>query len=87
MSDLIRREDVYDVLKKVNIAEMPIYLFDKLWNAVRTLPSAEPEEKWIPVTEALPEEEKELLASMDLMVTRMSISIIRRAIMSKLKVV
>jgi len=54
MSDLIRREDVYDVLKKVNIAEMPIYLFDKLWNGVRNLPSVEPERKWISVTEALP---------------------------------
>ena len=50
MSDLIRREDVYNVLKKVNIREMPIYVFDKLWNGVRDLPSAEPERKrgeWI----------------------------------------
>ena len=43
--DLIRREDVYDVLKKVNIAEMPIYVFDKLWNGIRNLPSAGPEVK------------------------------------------
>jgi hypothetical protein len=54
MSDLIRCEDVYDVLKKVNIAEMPIYVFDKLWNGIEELPTAEPERKWIPVTEALP---------------------------------
>lgn len=50
MSDLIRREDVYDVLKKVNISEMPIYVFDKLWNGIRDLPSAEPERhrgEWI----------------------------------------
>ena len=46
MSDLIRREDVYDVLKKVNIAEMPIYVFDKLWNGIRDLPSVEPEVKY-----------------------------------------
>ena len=39
MSDLIRRDDVYDVLKKVNIREMPIYVFDKLWNGLRDLPS------------------------------------------------
>lgn len=45
MSDLIRREDVYDVLKKVNIREMPIYVFDKLWNGIRDLPSIEPEER------------------------------------------
>ena len=45
MNDLIRREDVYDVLKKVNIAEMPIYVFDKLWNGIRNLPSVEPEVK------------------------------------------
>ena len=45
MSDLIRREDVYDVLKKVNIAEMPVYIFSELWNGVRDLPSVEPEVK------------------------------------------
>lgn len=45
MDDLIRRDDVYGVLKKVNIREMPIYVFDKLWNGVRDLPSAEPERK------------------------------------------
>ena len=101
MSDLIRREDVYDVLKKVNIAEMPIYLFDKLWNGIRDLPSveperiikigqrsgktlesaidylhsvgwlqehdriltesAEPERRWTPVTERLPEEDIDVL--------------------------
>ena len=43
MSDLISRDDVYNVLKKVNMHEMPIYVFDKLWNGVRDLPSAEPE--------------------------------------------
>ena len=63
MSDLIRREDVYDVLKKAIIAEMPIYVFDKLWNGIRDLPSVEPERKWIPVTEKLPEEEKDVLVS------------------------
>ena len=44
MNDLISRDDVYNVLKKVNIREMPIYVFDKLWNGVRDLPSAEPEQ-------------------------------------------
>ena len=43
MDDLISRDDVYDVLKKVNIREMPIYVFDKLWNGIRDLPSIEPE--------------------------------------------
>lgn len=32
--------------------------------ALKALPSAEPEQKWIPVTERLPEEEKEVLVSM-----------------------
>ncbi len=45
MSDLIRREDVYEVLKKVNVAEMPVYLFSKLWTDIRDLPSVEPEVK------------------------------------------
>jgi len=45
MDDLISRDDVYDVLKKVNIREMPIYVFDKLWNGVRDLPSIESEER------------------------------------------
>ena len=61
MSDLIRREDVYDVLKKAIIAEMPIYVFDKLWNGIRDLPSVEPERKWIPVTERLPEDDTDVL--------------------------
>ena len=51
MSDLIRREDVYDVLKKVSIREMPIYVFDKLWNGIRDLPSIEPEERTAKVIE------------------------------------
>ena len=45
MDDLISRDDVYNVLKKVNIREMPIYVFDKLWNGIRDLPSIEPEER------------------------------------------
>ena len=45
MDDLISRNDVYNVLKKVNIREMPIYVFDKLWNGIRDIPSAEPEVK------------------------------------------
>ena len=51
MDDLISRDDVYNVLKKVNIREMPIYVFDKLWNGVRDLPSAEPEEQTAKVIE------------------------------------
>ena len=50
MDDLISRDDVYDVLKKVNIREMPIYVFDKLWNGIRDLPSIEPEERIAKVT-------------------------------------
>ena len=45
MDDLICRDDVYDVLKKVSIHEMPIYVFDKLWNGIRDLSSIEPEEQ------------------------------------------
>ena len=63
MDDLISRDDVYNVLKKVNIREMPIYVFDKLWNGVRDLPSAESDSKWIPVSEALPEDMDRLLAT------------------------
>lgn len=35
----------------------------KLWNGIRNLPSAEPELKWIPVTEALPEPWQEVLTT------------------------
>ncbi len=52
MSDLISRDDVYGVLKKVNIREMPIYVFDKLWNGIRDLPSIE--ERTAKVEEAVP---------------------------------
>lgn len=49
MDDLISRDDVYNVLKKVNIREMPIYVFDKLWNGIRDLPSIEPKERTVKV--------------------------------------
>ena len=61
MSDLIRREDAIDEIREVYEREFPTAsdAFDEfvvtiIPNILRNLPSAEPEQKWIPVTEALP---------------------------------
>ena len=61
MSDLIRREDAIDEIREVYEELFPTAsgAFDEfvvtiIPNILRNLPSAEPERKWIPVTEALP---------------------------------
>lgn len=53
MSDLIDRQDVLDAVNDCGICIQRIL----------DIPSAEPERKWIPVTEALPEEKGEYLVS------------------------
>lgn len=76
MSDLIRREDAFSKFEKACTCDS----VDKngmkrgeiktalTWEGIRkileNIPSAEPEQRWIPATEALPEEEKEVLVSM-----------------------
>ena len=51
MSDLIRREDV-------------LALLDSIYTEIENhFPSEESERKWIPVTEALPDKEKDVLVS------------------------
>lgn len=61
MSDLIRRQDAANLLYKM-LADDYVDGYAYL-EQLRTLPSAEPELKWIPVTEALPEEKGEYLVS------------------------
>ena len=66
MSDLIRREDVDKAIrnicdlcgedKKNNGVMCGACNLDSFIREYEVLPSAEPERKWIPVTEALPEE-------------------------------
>lgn len=63
MSDLINREDAIDTALTF-LVEYCGAAFDEdmqkiLCERLDALPSAEPERKWIPVTEALPEEEKD----------------------------
>lgn len=67
MSDLINREDAIDTALTF-LVEYCGAAFDEdmqkiLCERLDALPSAEPERKWIPVTEALPEEEKDVLVS------------------------
>ena len=69
MSDLISRQAVLDALKEYEVVEsdnftktdiitmMTIGTIANCIEAIVDLPSAEPERRWIPVTEALPEEE------------------------------
>ena len=61
MSDLIRREDAANLLYKM-LADDYVDGYAYL-EQLRSLPSAEPEPKWIPVTEALPEEETDVLVT------------------------
>ena len=63
MSDLIDREDLIDWLTSRIIMLKGIYgdlggAVSGVREMVKVMPSAEPEQRWIPVTEALPEEEK-----------------------------
>ena len=71
MSDLIRREDAIDYfVTNVCIVDADGYYVDDYDERVRIwterfsgIPSAEPERKWIPVTEALPENRNVVLAT------------------------
>lgn len=71
MSDLIRREDVANTIQRI----CDLCGEQERYNGVMCgscnldnfvlddIPSAEPERKWIPVTEALPEEKGEYIVS------------------------
>ena len=71
MSDLIRREDVNDLIKQIcdvcgegekyNGVMCRCCRFDDFIGVVDNIQSAEPEQKWIPVTEALPEDNRQVL--------------------------
>ena len=69
MSDLIRREDVIDGLMALRDAHKADQFTGDLlhWTGIKamleSIPSAEPERKWIPVTEALPEDMDRLLVT------------------------
>lgn len=66
MSDLINRQDAIGALKEYEVEEsdnftrtdpvsmMAVATIANCIEAIVELPSAEPEQKWIPVTEALP---------------------------------
>ena len=70
MSDLIKRQDAIDTLKEYEVAEsdnftktdmitmMTVGTIANCIEAIIDLPSAEPERKWIPVSERLPEEQE-----------------------------
>ena len=65
MSDLISRQDAVSEIKKV-FGDCVPESFEELDIAVTTLlelPSAEPERKWIPVTEALPKDGQSVLCT------------------------
>ena len=69
MSDLIRREDAIDAITNIDTTIIPFpkareYVeigFNIVINRLKELPSAEPERKWIPVTETLPKEKEIVL--------------------------
>lgn len=73
MSDLIDREDVNDLIKQIcdacgegekyNGIMCRCCRFDDFIGVVDNIPSAEPERKWIPVSEALPKDIDRLLVT------------------------
>lgn len=70
MSDLIDRQKAIGEIREVYEYEFPTASgeFDEfvtliIPNLLRNLPSAEPERKWIPVTEALPENRNVVLVT------------------------
>ena len=72
MSDLIRRQDAID---KIAHLDMQVYegstcvgtrtclTKEEIIYAINDLPSAEPERKWIPMTERLPEKHQRVLVT------------------------
>ena len=60
MSDLISREETIRAIDSLGEDYISYY---KLLMLIGRLPSAEPEQKWIPVSEALPEEHKNVLVT------------------------
>ena len=67
MSDLISRQAAIDAIRKIYdgvgiLGEK--WAVDKCQMAIKDLPSAQPEPKWIPVSERLPETEEFVLASL-----------------------
>lgn len=70
-NDLISRQAAIDAMYRLEAEDIETYGcsipegFDAkpAVEALKALPSAYPERKWIPVTEALPEEEKDVLVS------------------------
>ena len=68
MSDLIRRQKALDALgeKPVGDTDWDLGCRNQWeWDTeiLRTIPSAEPERKWIPVSERLPKEKKYVLVT------------------------
>lgn len=68
MSDLISRKEAIELLTTRILSSKGIYgdlggAVSGVRELIKALPSAEPEWKWIPVTEALPDEEKDVLVS------------------------
>lgn len=62
MDDLISRQAAIDALLGITAMRNTIPLDSAIFN-IKKLPSAEPDRKWIPVTEALPEDMDRLLAT------------------------
>lgn len=60
MSDLISRKETIKAIDSLGEDSISYY---KLLMLIVRLPSAEPERKWTPVTEALPEEDTEVLVT------------------------
>ena len=65
MSDLIRREDAVSAISDLLMIQLQgkrLPTWNEVYNAINDIPSAEPE-RWIPVTEALPINDVDVIVS------------------------
>ena len=62
MEDLISRQAVLEINERYR-GKMPNEINHKIWREIKELPSAQPEQQWIPVTERLPEESSSYFVS------------------------
>ena len=66
MDDLISRQAAIDAVKRLSLGETDaMRLAMRIGDYLERLPPAQPEQRWIPCSERLPEDDREVLAVSD----------------------
>lgn len=64
MRDLIDRQEAIEIVDAVWCVTGDVKVA-KIWDQIKNLPTVQPETKWIPVSERLPEKKTEVIYSLD----------------------